>query len=140
MIVRAGIPYSLEYATFDQESGLYIGAEIRDITSGRPGVLIDTIQLLDDGDGLYYALFTPSANKRYRIKKRQYQDLGLTTIDPSRAPDVEFLDVVSLLEQSDVEELMASNLETLIIEIETDPILEVTIEDDDVLEIEVKEI
>lgn len=117
-IARAGVPYLIEYPTFDQVTGLFLGAKIMDITAGLPGTIVGSVLSLTDtaGDGLYCALFTPVVSKRYRVIKQLYTDGTYTTIDAGRAPDIEFLDSCEILEVSDVVAITASSLEAQVID------------------------
>lgn len=131
MIVRANIPYCLEYPTFDQQTGLFVGARIIDITSGLPGSQVgNVLALTDETDGLYRNVFTPAAGKRYRVIKQLYTDGTYTTVDTGRAPDIEVLDAADLVEKSDLTPLFAADLIAEVAEPEfvTAEIIEETIE------------
>lgn len=86
--VPSGLPIFFYYATFDQQTGLFFGMTTQNMTDlgieSSPGLMTES----SAGSGIYTALTTLTKDKQYLITRRAYTDGTLTTVDPSRSPQV----------------------------------------------------
>lgn len=95
MLVQAGIPFAINYTSFDQNEGLFVASKVYDITDPVP-VLIDTLEMDHVALGSYAALFTPVQGRVYSCISAVYLDAPFTTPDPQRSPVTLTAEVVDL--------------------------------------------
>ena len=72
------------YATFDQNSGLYIAGNVYDVTSGN--TFKSQVQMTNVIAGVYWGSYTGTLNKTYLVSQLVYTDNTYSTVDTTRAP------------------------------------------------------
>lgn len=87
MLAVAGQPIPLE-SSFDP--GLsFVAAEVKDVTAGHPGILVDTIPMVESEAGVsgtYGCNFDGTAYRSYLATKNVYTDGTYTTRHPDYSP------------------------------------------------------
>jgi len=86
MLISGDYPFNFNYATFDQQAGLYVAALIYDVTTGTPVLTGAPIAMVDQGNGVYTGTLTPQWSKAYLVIIAVYLDAGFTMPDTSRSP------------------------------------------------------
>lgn len=103
-LASAGAPYGFNYVSADQQTGLFVAANIFDTTTGSP-VFVEQIPLIEvdpvKSPGTYSGIFTPVTAKVYDIVSMVYTDPDFTTLDPDRAPGCETIQTVTFSGGSD---------------------------------------
>lgn len=96
MIVNPGQPVSFVYPTYDEATGLYVAANIYDVTTGTPVFLTQTAMSDIGSNGIYAGEFTPVSDTSYLVIMGVYLDAGFTTIDTTRSPGAENYDAFTV--------------------------------------------
>ena len=79
--------FAYNYATYDQNDGLFLAGNVYDVTSGSTFVEQQAMTLVDYGT--YFGSFTPTVNHSYVVEKSVYTNGSYTTTDPNRAPGLD---------------------------------------------------
>lgn len=97
-LASAGEPYGFNYVAADQQTGLFVAANIFDITTGTP-IFVEQVPLVEvdpvKSPGTYSGIFTPVTAKVYDIVSMVYTDPDFTTLDTNRAPGCETIQTVT---------------------------------------------
>lgn len=88
IIFKPTVPFSIDYAAYGLESGLFVQASVYDVSSGTP-VFDSVVVLTEIQEGLYVGTFTGVATKSYITISLVYTDGTYATIDTSKAPSAE---------------------------------------------------
>lgn len=84
MIAKAGqVPFS--YKAFDNQAGLFLQAQVYDITVIGTPALLTTVNLTDLSNGQYVGEFTGVAGKNYGVSIIPYTDGTYGTVDNNRS-------------------------------------------------------
>lgn len=94
------------YATYDQNTSLYIQGSVYDMSSGTP-VLVDQVVMDHVFCGVYFGSFVGVSAKTYAIASAVY-DSSYTTPDPYRAAACENFDCISITGSSTILNVMQS--------------------------------
>lgn len=84
-IFDADSPFTMNYATYDQNEGLYVAFSIYDITTGS-AVYVTKVSAAHLAFGIYTAQYTGVASKTYLAIGAVYADVGHTVLAQYRAP------------------------------------------------------
>lgn len=84
-IAQSGIPFGINYTSYDQLSSLFVRASIYDITSGSPS-FVANVNLTHASAGSYNGIYTGTAGKVYAVVSAVYTDGTYSTLDPNRSP------------------------------------------------------
>jgi hypothetical protein len=85
---------AFNYGAFDQDSGLFIAADVWD-TTGSP-IFFGQTEMKYVLGGVYFAQFNGELGHNYQIAKFSYTDGTYTTIDVTRPPGSDFVQLCSL--------------------------------------------
>jgi hypothetical protein len=91
----AVLTLGFNYAAFDQNAGLFVGATVYDFTTGAP-VELDFIQLEYLTLGVYWAKFTGTLGHTYLISSAVYTDGSYSSVNTYRATGTENFDCIEI--------------------------------------------
>lgn len=86
MLIVGGQPTNFNYCAFDGQTGLHVGGNVFDITTGTPTVVGSLIPMTDEGNGVYVGSFTPALGKFYTVVAAVYTDNTYSTVNTGRPP------------------------------------------------------
>lgn len=107
--VAAGQPFSFNYNTTDHNTGLFVRADIIDVTTSP--TLLTRVVMTEFSNGIYVGTYTGIAGKAYVINKLVYTDGTYATVDSSRSPDSDDIQVISFSPSLTVQEVNGSILD-----------------------------
>lgn len=87
-LVNPGSAFTFTYPTFDQNAGLFISANVYDVSNGTPS-LLTTVPMLVTALGVYSGTYTAVSGKTYLVISAVYTDDTYTTLDTSRPPEAD---------------------------------------------------
>lgn len=102
-MLKAGAPFPIGYAAYDQDATLFIRAHVFNITSGTP-IVVGTVNLVHEGFGCYSNIFAGGADgDLYSICKIVYTDGTYATVETQRPPskdEAQFVDLAASIGES----------------------------------------
>lgn len=111
MIAKANVPFPIGYANLNQLTGLFLRAQILNITSGSP-VAVGTVNLVEDvvNSGCYSANFAGGADgDLYSVVILAYTDGTYAVVDTEMPPvksEVQFVDFAASSAEANKQDLL----------------------------------